>query len=105
VPALPVGNAFTAEIERVDEEQEIRLLAAAQDQDPQKAAAFVKANNYKFPVLLDPQGKAGRLYGVTAYPTTYLIDKKGRIRAREVGSSDWSARSVVDQIIKLTEEK
>ncbi len=81
------------------------ILAAAQDQDPKKATDFVKTNKYTFPVLLDPKNQAARLYGVTAYPTTFLIDKKGRIRAREVGASDWAAKAVVSQIVKLAEEK
>lgn len=81
------------------------MLAAAQDQDQKKAVSFIKSNKYTFPVLLDPRGKVARLYGVTAYPTTFLIDKKGRVRAREIGARDWSEQAVVDQIVKLIEEK
>ncbi len=81
------------------------ILAAAQDQDPKKSSDFIKANRYSFPVLLDPQNKAARQYGVTAYPTTYLIDKKGKLRLREVGSRDWSDQSVIDQIVQLVKEK
>ncbi|MEO3944199.1 TlpA disulfide reductase family protein [Gorillibacterium sp. CAU 1737] len=50
-------------------------------QDSRKAAAsFAAKNGFTFPVLLDEQGEATRLYGLRGLPTTFLIDKEGRVR-------------------------
>ena len=45
-----------------------------------EAAAFAAKNGYAFPVLLDEQGEATRLYRVRGLPTTFLIGKDGVIR-------------------------
>ncbi len=42
------------------------------------------------PVLLDPDGAAARAFGVRGIPTTIIIDKQGRERARLEGAADWS---------------
>ena len=80
------------------------LLAVAEDQDQKQAVSFVGSNQYSFMILLDPQGRAARLYGVTAFPTTYLIDKKGGIRRRVVGATDWTDEQIVKELKKLADE-
>jgi len=45
-----------------------------------EAAAFAAKNGYAFPVLLDEQGEATRLYRIRGLPTTFLIGKDGVIR-------------------------
>jgi peroxiredoxin len=80
------------------------VLAVAEDQGPQQAVSFVNSNHYSFPVLFDPQGKAAQLYGVTAYPTTYLIDKKGVVRHRVVGAADWTDEKIVKELKRLADE-
>lgn len=42
--------------------------------------SFVKHFDYKFPVLLDTEGKVGDLYRVNGIPITFLIDKDGVIQ-------------------------
>jgi len=54
------------------------------------------------PILLDKNGKVGRLFGVWAHPTSYLIDRKGMVRYRSVGLVDWAdsdARSIIEQLL------
>lgn len=46
----------------------------------EEAAAFAAKNGYAFPVLLDEQGAATRLYRIRGLPTTFLIGKDGVIR-------------------------
>ncbi len=55
------------------------------------------------PTLLDKNGKVGKLFGVWAHPTSYLIDSKGMVRYRAVGAVDWvslEATSVIDILLK-----
>lgn len=44
----------------------------------EKTAAFITENNYTFPIGIDT-GDTAKDYGVTGWPTYYLIDKQGRI--------------------------
>jgi len=42
------------------------------------------------PVLLDPKGAAARMCGARGIPTSLIVDKLGRERARLEGAADWS---------------
>jgi hypothetical protein len=42
-----------------------------------------------FPAALDPRGDIAAVYGIDAFPTTYLIDRNGGIVARLVGAINW----------------
>jgi thiol-disulfide isomerase/thioredoxin len=53
------------------------------------------------PVVLDPQGAAARAFGAEGIPTSVIIDKFGRERARLEGSADWSTPAAVAAVRKL----
>ncbi len=64
---------------------------------------FLEKNPISVPTLLDKTGKVGKLFGVWAHPTSYLIDKEGMVRYRAVGAVDWvslEATSVIDVLLK-----
>jgi cytochrome c biogenesis protein CcmG, thiol:disulfide interchange protein DsbE len=65
---------------------------------------FVKRYGLKFPVLLDPRGHVEDLYGVDALPTTFLIDREGRIRKKVVGGANWDRPPYSDLVRKLLGE-
>jgi peroxiredoxin len=53
-------------------------------------APFLKQKDYDFPVLADADSRVSAAYGVTALPTTYLVDRNGRIVWNVAGGLDWS---------------
>ena len=53
------------------------------------------------PVLLDPKGAAARTWHVRGIPTSLVIDKLGRERARLEGSADWSTPAAAAIVRKL----
>jgi peroxiredoxin len=55
-----------------------------------------------FTVLFDPDAKTVRgKFGTTLYPETWIIDKRGVIRARFDGAKEWSDSTVVELIDDL----
>ena len=50
-----------------------------------KVQGFLQDNGYTLPVLLDRDGRAARLYGVRAIPTTVILDEKGHVLLRQEG--------------------
>jgi cytochrome c-type biogenesis protein len=42
-------------------------------------AAFLSENNYTYPVVMDTDGIIAYYYGISAYPTTFMIDSDGNV--------------------------
>jgi len=53
--------------------------------DPVHAKAFVDAFQLPFPIPMDVKGEVANLYRIHAFPTTFLIDKRGVVRQKIVG--------------------
>lgn len=47
--------------------------------DVKGITAFMQKNNYTFPTLMDEDGKVFESYDIRTYPTTYFIDRNGKI--------------------------
>lgn len=52
---------------------------------PDDVARFMRAHNLNLTVALDPSRTAYHAFGVTALPTTVIIDPRGIVRERRVG--------------------
>ena len=52
-----------------------------------------------FNILLDSKSQVSQRYGVRGLPTTYLIDKKGKIRYRAIGGREFD-HPEVERIIR-----
>ncbi len=44
-----------------------------------------------FPMLVDGDSRATRVWGVTTLPTSFVIDAKGAVAFRRVGEFDWGS--------------
>jgi len=63
---------------------------------------FLQAYGLTFPVLLDPQNMLGAQLQVPGLPTSYLLDKRGRIVGSQIGAVDWNSRPIrhlLDQLL------
>ena len=65
---------------------------------------FINKHQYTFPVLLDPQGETLDLFEVKGIPTTFLIDKKGKMDWKAIGPRDWKSVEVVSLLNLLIEK-
>ncbi|MCX7028724.1 MAG: TlpA disulfide reductase family protein [Spirochaetes bacterium] len=71
-------------------------IVAVDLQEPKNTVQkFVKENSLAFTVLLDANGAVGGAWGAQSIPTTYLIDRRGSILARSVGSREWDSADMV----------
>ena len=41
---------------------------------------YLVKNPFTFPVMIDAGGVIGRQYGVTAFPTMFIVDREGVVR-------------------------
>jgi thiol-disulfide isomerase/thioredoxin len=62
---------------------------------------FLEEMPLGFPVALDPEGKLAAAWKAFVYPTSFLVDKAGRIRYSLNGTLEWDEPEVVDLIERL----
>ncbi|MCL2270041.1 MAG: TlpA family protein disulfide reductase [Treponema sp.] len=74
--------------------QGLEILAVDLGEDSNTVQMFIQSNRYTFPVMLDSDSKVGNAFGITAIPTTYIIDREGKIIGRIVGSIHWDTPQV-----------
>ena len=65
-------------------EDELVVLGVAspnmgQEGDTDYVAAFLAENGYTFPVVMDEQGVFAFMYGIRAYPTTFMLSPDGTV--------------------------
>ena len=74
----------------------VQIVGIALD-EPDKVAAFAKQNGMNYPVLLGTESISAKYGGIDGIPTTFVIDKKGKIVSRFEG---FRPRSVFETEIK-----
>lgn len=85
----PPCRAEMPEIQEIYEEfgenaEDVIILGLAspdsgQEGSAEDIAAFLESNGYTYPVVMDTGGLWSYYYGITAYPTTFMIDKNGNV--------------------------
>ena len=66
--------------------QDLRVVGLTLEEDGDAVATFLAQVPVRFPILRDPSGRAGESFDVVAMPTTFLLDREGRVAARYEGS-------------------
>jgi len=87
-------------------EKDFIFLTISVDYEGKKRVKeFIEKERYTFPVLLDPKCETFDLYKVKGIPTTFLIDKKGRILGKAIGPKDWKRLEVISLLNQLVKSK
>jgi cytochrome c biogenesis protein CcmG/thiol:disulfide interchange protein DsbE len=65
----------------------------------QDGLAFVREFGWRFPNVRDPQGKLASRYRLAGLPTTYVLDRQGRIARTLTGAQTYEKlRRVVEEL-------
>lgn len=86
----------------------LEILAVSVDVGSEAAVAaavkkFMAELKLSFSALLDAEWKVVKLYRVVGLPATFLIDRRGLIRAVEVGQRDWFSSESRKKLEELME--
>jgi len=84
--------------EQYNEHVEVLAVNLTSQDSREKIKPFVEEYGLTFPVVLDVKGKVLKMYEIEPIPTTYIIDSKGIIREKIIGSMTFN------QMVKLTEK-
>ncbi len=102
-PCVHEMPSMQALADRLDPER-FEILAVNLAEEPGPIRGFVEDLGLRFSVLLDPAGEAITTWRVFAYPTSYVIDRQGRVRYALFGSIDWMDAPTVATIEALINE-
>ncbi len=74
------------------------ILGISLDRRRKKVERFLEEYGISFPILLDRDGRIADRYGVRGLPTTFIIDRRGKILGRAVGARDWFNKNSIKLI-------
>lgn len=80
------------------------ILAINLDKKHELAEQFLKEHPAKFRIGFDPEGAIAQIYQLKGMPSSYLIDRKGQLRATHVGFRDKDRVTRDDEIASLLAE-
>ena len=78
------------------------MLAVTVDANPKLAAPFVERHKFTFFVGHDPKMDLANTYGVRALPSSFVIDRDGRLAAVAIGPRVWDNLAAHSLIERLT---
>jgi thiol-disulfide isomerase/thioredoxin len=78
---------------------EFEVLAVNIGEDPDTVFSF--AGHTEFPVLFDRDSKAMAAWPVRGLPTTFLVDRQGRLAFRATGGREFDDPEIVAAIRQL----
>lgn len=99
---LPHIQTIYEEYEKEGENGLIVLTIVApeygSEQTAERIKEFVESNQYTFPVLLDTTTQVFQSYGITAFPTTFMIDREGEVYGYVTGQlTEDIMHSIIEQ--------
>ncbi len=82
------------------------VIAVNQTEDPDHVFAFTGQidADLTFPIIFDTDSQVALDYKVKGLPTTFLIDKQGKIRFQAIGGREFDHPEVEKTIIRLMAE-
>ncbi len=73
------------ELKEREEELGIRLLSIEVSSNLKKTKDMVEEKGLNFPVLIDDKAYSRESLHITGTPTTFIVDKEGKIRCKLIG--------------------
>jgi len=71
------------------------MVAINSQETDARVKSFFDKYKLSFTALLDSSGEVGTWFDVNAFPTTFVIDKEGRIIGRALGPREWDSQASV----------
>jgi len=101
VEELPSLNRLQRRYERRD----LRIVSVDFRESPQQMAEFLQRTPVEFPVLMDHDGRLALAWDVFSFPSSFLIDRQGRIRYSANRAIDWDSPEVWQVVDGLLETR
>ena len=88
----------------LSESSSFKVVTILYKDDLNRALSFMKENGYTFPVYLNPDESAAKIFGITGIPETFIIDKHGLLRNKVIGPAEWDSPRTLENLQTLINE-
>ena len=82
-------------------DQGLEIIAVNLDQEPELAQAFLQEMTPAFRIEMDGGPELAEQFGVDTMPTSYIIDRDGKARARHKGFHDGKRATYEQELVEL----
>ncbi len=94
---IPSLNEFQKRLEQ----EGVVVLAVSVDEDEASYQAVLDRMDVAFQTAWDPAAEVSDLYGTYRFPETYVIDSRGRVVQKIIGSTTWNDERMLSYIRSL----
>lgn len=91
-------------LNQVLKDQAFAILGVNAGENAEIVRGFLKQTPVNFPILMDEKGTSLKPWQAFVFPTSYVVDKQGRVRMGLLGSVEWDAPEVVARLKPLLAE-
>jgi thiol-disulfide isomerase/thioredoxin len=81
--------------------EDILLIGVAVAEERGPVAEFAARFGLRFPILLDPESATAMAWGVKGLPTTYVVDRAGRLVYQAIGEREWDDPVLLERVRAL----
>ncbi|MBN1592762.1 MAG: TlpA family protein disulfide reductase [Candidatus Coatesbacteria bacterium] len=91
---------FYEKLYREKYKEGLMVIAVSIDQRDSKLENYLDKRPLSYPVIHDPDKELMKKYGVFKVPTTFIIDKDGKIQNKYVGIMEEVVQKKVEELLK-----
>ena len=79
----------------------VMVLGVSVDVDGDAYHRFIQQRNVNFLTVRDPDQRVAGMYGTSVWPESYIIDRRGVMRRKVVGPTNWDSPEIIEFLSKL----
>lgn len=98
--SMPFLNSFRNEKQK----DGFEIIAINVDENTEEAKQFLTNNPVDYPIAFDSKGSCPSVFDVKAMPSSYLVDKSGKIRLVHLGFRDGDETIIRQHVTQLLAE-
>lgn len=84
--------------------EQFEIIAIDVKEPRSRVEEFIKHHDFsQLTIGMDPQGDTYRTYGVTTFPTSFILDRQGQFLGRIVGPRFWSTPASIKYFQSLVQ--
>ncbi len=96
---------WMSEMQQRYAKQGLKVVAINLDSEKEKARQFITATHPNFTIAFDPEGSVAEQYEVMGMPSSYLIDRQGKLHSTHIGFRAKDRETLEKSIVELLGSK